>query len=299
MFNVAWSPLYNHPLPPNHRFPMAKYDLLPEQLLYEGTLTKEQIFTPAQAYPDDILRVHSAEYLDSLLNGSISYKEMRAIGFPYSNQLIEREITIMGGTIEAAISALENGIAFNIAGGTHHAFTDRGEGFCLLNDNAIAAAYLLANRLAKKILIIDLDVHQGNGTAAIFKDVPEVFTFSMHGRNNYPHRKEVSDLDVELEDGTEDLIYLEILKENVDGLIQSVRPDFIFYQSGVDVLKTDKLGRLGLSLEGCRERDKLVLNAAYQNGIPMTASMGGGYSADVRIVVEAHANLYREATKLY
>lgn len=205
----------------------------------------------------------------------------------------------MQGTVTCTQYALTYGVAMNIAGGTHHAFTNRGEGFCLLNDIAIAAHYLLAQQLASKILVVDLDVHQGNGTAQIFKEDARVFTFSMHGAHNYPLVKEASDLDIGLHDGTDDSFYLKTLETNLKNLIDTLQPDFIFYQCGVDVLATDKLGRLALSRAGCKERDRIVLRAAKINSIPLVASMGGGYSEDLRDILEAHANTFRLAQEVY
>jgi acetoin utilization deacetylase AcuC-like enzyme len=299
MIHIAWSPLYNHPLPAAHRFPMLKYDLLKEQLLYEGTFYNENFFCPTKADLGTIYLAHEASYIEKLLYGQISTKEMRATGFPYSFQLVEREMLIVGGSVEAANYALENGIAFNIAGGTHHAFKSRGEGFCLMNDMAITAKWLLKEKKANKVLIIDLDVHQGNGTASILENIPEAFTFSMHGKNNFPHKKERSDLDIELPDGTQDQEYIRLLKDAIEMLIEKAKPDFILYQSGVDVLQSDKLGRLSLTLKGCLQRDEMVLDTAFKNNIPMMAAMGGGYSQDIRIIIEAHAQLYREAVKRY
>jgi acetoin utilization deacetylase AcuC-like enzyme len=205
----------------------------------------------------------------------------------------------MNGTVQAALFALEYGIAMNIAGGTHHAFTNRGEGFCLLNDMAIAANYLLTHRQLKKILIVDLDVHQGNGTAQIFRNEPRVFTFSMHGGNNYPLHKEKSDLDVPLPDGIKDAAYLKRLTDNLPKLVEQVQPDFIFYQAGVDILDTDKLGRLKVSRTGCKARDQFVLETCKRHRVPVTVSMGGGYSQKITDIVEAHANTFRLAQYLY
>jgi acetoin utilization deacetylase AcuC-like enzyme len=206
---------------------------------------------------------------------------------------------ITQGTIDCCYYAFENGIALNVAGGTHHAFADRGEGFCLLNDFAIAANYLLAQGLASQILIIDLDVHQGNGTAKLFEHNPRVFTFSMHGRNNYPFHKERSNLDVELDDGTDDETYLAFLDKHLPHLLHDVAPDFVFYLSGVDILETDKFGKLKVTIQGCKERDKRVLKLLHQLHIPVAVSMGGGYSADVKIIVEAHCNTYRLAKDIW
>jgi acetoin utilization deacetylase AcuC-like enzyme len=205
----------------------------------------------------------------------------------------------MNGTLQCALYALKYGISMNIAGGTHHAFTNCGEGFCLLNDNAIAANYLLKNNLAYRILIVDLDVHQGNGTAEIFQNNNKVFTFSMHGEKNYPLHKEKSDLDIELPDGINDKQYLDLLVPALNKCIELHEPDFIFYQCGVDVLASDKLGRLALSINGCKERDKIVLELAKKHKIPIVCSMGGGYSEKISDIVEAHANTYRLAQQIF
>lgn len=299
MLKIAWAPTYAHPLPANHRFPMIKYELLPEQLLYEGTVRAENFFTPGPLPEPSILLTHSEPYWRKLQNLQLSRSEVRRTGFPLSKQLVEREITIMNGTVQAALFALQYGIAMNIAGGTHHAFSERGEGFCLLNDNAIAANYLLAHGLATKVLIVDLDVHQGNGTAEIFQEEGRVFTFSMHGEKNYPLHKEASDLDIALPDGTGDAAYLRLLQEHLPRLFDAVKPDFVFFQSGVDVLESDKLGRLKLSLKGCRQRDELVIQQCYHNQVPLVCSMGGGYSASLAHIVEAHANTFRLAQEIF
>ena len=299
MVYVAFDACYAHPLPEGHRFPMLKYELLPRQLLHEGTCGEDQFFRPNRIAYTHVLRAHTDDYLDKLLNLSLTAKEVRKLGFPLSEQLVSRELHIAQGTLDGALYALEHGIALNIAGGTHHAYAEHGEAFCLLNDQAIAAHFLLAKQLAQRILIIDLDVHQGNGTAVIFQDNPRVFTLSMHGKANYPFKKELSDLDVELDKGTEDSVYLRILAETLEQVLNSFNPDFIFYLSGVDVLATDKLGSLALTLEGCKKRDALVLSAAQNRNIPLQCSMGGGYSKDLRIIVEAHANTYRVAKQLF
>ena len=299
MLKIAFTPIYCHPLPENHRFPMAKYELLPQQLRYEGTVTDENFFTPTPLTEEDLLRVHKEDYWHRLQLGKLTKKEERATGFPWSIDLVEREVTINGGTIDTALYALRFGCSFNIAGGTHHAFGDRGEGFCLLNDIAIASAYLLHHQLAQKILVIDLDVHQGNGTAKIFENTQSVFTFSMHGGNNYPLRKEKSDLDIPLPDKADDKLYLGILQETLPKLFEEVEPDFVFYQSGVDILATDKLGRLSVSIAGCKERDRLVFQHCKQDNIPVAVSMGGGYSPQLSHIIEAHANTYRMAQSLF
>lgn len=299
MLKIACSPVYAHPLPAHHRFPMIKYDLLPEQLLYEGTVKQENFFEPGPLTEPFIVNTHKASYWQKLKELALDKGEIRRTGFPLSAELVQREIIIMQGTLQAAIYALQYGIAMNIAGGTHHAFSSRGEGFCLLNDIAIAANYLLQEQLCRQILVVDLDVHQGNGTAEIFKDQPAVFTFSMHGGKNYPLYKEKSDLDIELADGTDDPTYLGLLRINLPRLIDQLQPDFIFYQSGVDVLATDKLGRLALSLDGCKQRDSFVLQCCKDYKIPVAASMGGGYSEKIAYIVEAHANTFRLAQEIF
>lgn len=299
MLSIAHHPIYQLSLPEGHRFPMEKYDLLPKQLIHEGTCLPTDFFRPEKIDRKIIERVHSASYLERLLTLDLTPKEIRKIGFPLSLELIEREIVIAGGTVEGAKRALTSGIAMNIAGGTHHAFYDRGEAFCLLNDQAIAAQYLIDHHNCTNILIIDLDVHQGNGTAAIFKNQPNIFTFSVHGAKNYPFQKEKSDLDIALPDGTDDSKYLQCLEETLPPLIDQLAPDFIFYLCGVDVVATDKLGRLGLTLEGCKARDEFVLRLCKQNQIPLQCSMGGGYSKDIKVILDAHANTFRLAQLIY
>ncbi|MEQ1588682.1 MAG: histone deacetylase [Cyclobacteriaceae bacterium] len=299
MLKIAWALEYVLPLPPNHRFPMSKYEVLPQQLVHEGTITEDNIFHPTPLDEKWIMLTHDPDYWRRLSSLSLTPQEIRRTGFPLTKELVQREITIANGTLQCALYAHQFGVAMNIAGGTHHAFTDRGEGFCLLNDIAIAANYMLHENLAHKILIVDLDVHQGNGTAQIFKNEERVFTFSMHGANNYPLIKEHSDLDIGLKDYTTDDFYLTTLEINLRNLIQQVQPDFMFYQCGVDILETDKLGRLNVSRAGCKQRDRLVLQSARDNEIPIVASMGGGYSPDFRDIIEAHANTYRLAQQIF
>lgn len=299
MLKIAYHPIYKHPLPEGHRFPMLKYDLLPKQLLHEGTCESANFFEPEIPNDKYIVAVHEPEYFYDLLNIKISPKDARKIGFPLTEDLVERERIIADGTIKASQFALEYGIAMNIAGGTHHAYSNKGEAFCMLNDQAIAAKYLQSKSLAKKILVIDLDVHQGNGTAEIFQNDASVFTFSMHGTSNYPFKKEQSDLDISLKKGTDDTTYLTILKETLPQLIHTEKPDFIFYLCGVDILKTDKLGTLDMTVEGCKQRDAFVLETCHQLQIPVQCSMGGGYSPDIKIIVDAHANTFRLAQELF
>lgn len=299
MLKIAFAPIYRYDLPPGHRFPMEKYEILPEQLLYEGTVRPDNFFEPQPIEAPVILLTHEAEYWEKLQSQTLSAKEIRAIGFPMTPRLVDRGRYIAAGTVACALYARQYGVALNIAGGTHHAFSYKGEGFCVFNDIAIAANYLLNKGLVQKILVVDLDVHQGNGTAQIFSEEPRVFTFSMHGEKNYPVRKERSDLDIGLPDGTEDAPYLRILRNTLPQLIDAVQPDLVFYLSGVDVLATDKLGRLSLSMAGCKERDRVVLETCKRNGIPVAVSMGGGYSQRLAQVIEAHANTYRLAQELF
>ena len=299
MIKIAYHAIYAHPLPDGHRFPMLKYELIPEQLLHEGTIEQSNLFAPDLVEEHDIVSTHDENYWQQLKNLSLPLKEQRRIGFPLNAQLIEREMRIAKGTIDGALYAKQFGAAFNVAGGTHHAGSNWGEGFCMLNDQAIAANYLLNNGLAKRILIIDLDVHQGNGTSEIFLNEPKVFTFSMHGAKNFPFRKEKSDLDIPLEDGTNDEEFLNQLKAALPQIISKQRPDFIFYLAGVDVLATDTLGKLALSKNACKERDQIVFETCLKHQIPVQVSMGGGYSADIKVIVDAHCNTFRVATHLY
>ncbi|MEL0455166.1 histone deacetylase [Flavobacteriaceae bacterium SZ-1-7] len=300
MLKIAYHPIYKHPLPKGHRFPMIKYELLPEQLLHEGTCTSSNFFEPERMLDETpILNVHEPIYFYDLLNLTLDKRAARKIGFPLSETLVEREIVIADGTIKASKHALKYGVALNIAGGTHHAYSNRGEAFCMFNDQAIGARYLLNEKLAKKILIVDLDVHQGNGTAEIFQNDSNVFTFSMHGKSNYPFVKEQSDLDIALENNTDDKTYLKILKEILPKLIEEEQPDFIYYLSGVDVIASDKLGKLGMTINGCKERDHFVLKTCKDYNIPVMCSMGGGYSPEIKAIVDAHANTFRLAQEIF
>ncbi len=297
--NIAWHPIYAHPLPEGHRFPMLKYELIPEQLLHEGSITTENLFAPTVCKDEVVLWTHAQNYVEKLQQQTLSAKEQRAIGFPQSPMLTQREWMITQGTIDCCHFALQNGVSINVAGGTHHAFADRGEGFCLLNDFAVASNYLLRKKLVSKILILDLDVHQGNGTAKLFENENRVFTFSMHGRHNYPFHKEKSDLDIALEDGTNDEMYLALLQNHLPQVLQNVQPDIVCYLSGVDILETDKFGKLKVTLQGCQQRDEMVFKILQQNNLPCAVSMGGGYSADVKIIVDAHCNTFRTAKDVY
>lgn len=299
MLKVAYSDIFKYDVPERHRFPMQKYPMLAEKLLAEGTLTPENFFTPQKLSEDEILTTHTPDYWQHLKNQTLPAKEARAIGFEMTPQLVERERYITHATYECALFAKEHGVSLNIAGGTHHAFADHGEGFCVFNDVAVASNLLLNRGQARQILVVDLDVHQGNGTASIMASEPRVFTFSMHGAKNYPFRKQASDLDIDLPNDTGDEAYLAILTEALPKLIEQVQPDMLFYQSAVDVLATDKLGKLALTLDGCAKRDEFVLRQAKANGIPVAVVMGGGYSEDINAVVEAHCNTFRIAKSLF
>lgn len=296
---IAYDPIYAHPLPEGHRFPMRKYELIPAQLLYEQRIQPEWLHSSNPCNINTAELVHTKEYVNKLLGQTLSDREQRQIGFPQSPMLTQRELIITQGTINCAVHALEHQIAFNVAGGTHHAFADRGEGFCLLNDFAVAAAFLLNKQYIKQALVIDLDVHQGNGTAKIFSTTKEVFTFSMHGQHNYPFRKETSDLDLALEDGTDTNTYLSLLYRTLPDIIKQVQPDIAFYLSGVDILSTDKFGKLNVTQQGCRMRDRFVFQTLQAAGIPCTVAMGGGYSPLLNDIVTAHCATYEEAMDVY
>ena len=299
MLKIAFNKNYIYPLEENHRFPMIKYELIPEQLVRESTCSENNFFNPEKVDDDIVLFTHQKEYFERFKSLHLSKKEIREIGFPLSKELVDRELQIADGTIKGVHYSIEHGISMNIAGGTHHAFYDRGEAFCMLNDQAIAANYLINKGLSKRILIIDLDVHQGNGTASLFRSNNNVFTLSFHGKKNYPFRKEKSDLDIEFDDNTNDEKYLKILKETIPKIIDEFNPDFIFYLSGVDVLENDKLGRLSLTINGCKERDRYILDMCKKNSIPVQISMGGGYSVVLKNIIEAHSNTFRLAQEIF
>jgi len=299
MLKIAFHKSYIHPLEENHRFPMIKYELIPEQLLIEKTCSESNFFKPEIIDTELVLKTHQEEYFNRLRGLELSNREVREIGFPLSKELVERELIISQGTIDCVHFSLKHGVSMNIAGGTHHAFYDRGEAFCMLNDQAIAANYIIQEGLFKKILIIDLDVHQGNGTASLFSSNPNVYTLSFHGKKNYPFRKEKSDLDIEFEDNTNDSEYLKLLRETIPMVIDQFEPEFIFYLSGVDVLENDKLGRLSLTIDGCKERDRFILETCKDNSIPVQVSMGGGYSMVLKNIIEAHSNTFRLAQEIF
>lgn len=295
---VAYHELYSINLPEAHRFPMEKYELLYRNLLHEGLMHESEVLRCERIDISEVTPIHCENYVQRFMNLELSYQEQRRTGFMHTADLVERELIIMEATKQCAIEALKTGYAFNIAGGTHHAYRDRGEGFCMLNDQAIAAHHLLVNQLAKKVLIVDLDVHQGNGTAHIFRNVPEVFTFSMHGKNNYPLHKELSDRDIVINDGVGDDEYLTILTEEL-GRLKEVNADFVFYQCGVDILETDKLGKLAVSKAGVKERDEILFRFVCELGAPVVSTMGGGYSERISDILDAHMNTFRVAAQLF
>jgi acetoin utilization deacetylase AcuC-like enzyme len=282
-------------LPRGHRFPIAKYGLLRDAVLAEGVVAPEALHDPDRAPREDVERVHDPAYIARLLEGKMPPAEQRTLGFPWSEGLVERSFRAAGGTLEAAEHALRAGIAMNLAGGTHHAFRTHGEGFCVLNDVAVAVAALRARGLVRRVAVVDLDVHQGNGTHALFAGDDDCFTFSMHGRRNYPFRKVAGRLDVELEDGTADTEYLEKLAAALPGVLAAARPDLVFYLAGADPYEGDTLGRLKLSFDGLMRRDALVLEACRAVGVPVAIAIAGGYAADVHDTVRVHVNTARVA----
>ena len=288
-----------HKLPENHRFPMEKYELIPQQLLHEGLVEKESFFSPNIAKDFWIEKAHDKEYISKLNHLTLSKSEIRKTGFPLSKELVNREYIITQGTLDCVDFAIKYGASANIAGGTHHAFRDRGEGFCLFNDVAIGSYYALEKYQMQSILILDLDVHQGNGTASILKDNDKVFTFSMHGEKNYPFHKENSNLDIPIKDGINGKEYLKKLKENLDFLSDELSPDIIFYISGVDILDTDKLGRLAVKREDCKKRDEMVFEFSKKCKAPIVTVMGGGYSEKIYDIVEAHCNTFKSMLSLF
>jgi acetoin utilization deacetylase AcuC-like enzyme len=289
---------YFVPMPPGHPFPMAKYPLLRDRLLAEGVLSESDVLEPVEAADDDLALVHTAGYLQRLEAGSLDPAEVRKIGVPWSESLWRRSRLAAQGTIMAARAAVEDGLAANLAGGTHHAFADHGEGFCVLNDVAVAIRVLQRQRHVETALVVDLDVHQGNGTAAIFEDDPHVFTFSMHGERNYPSRKMRSRLDVGLGDGIGDDDYLSLLTRHLADVLQQFTPDIVFYLAGVDPAHGDRYGRLALSDEGIRRRDRHVLESCFGRGLPTVITLAGGYAATPERTAELHAIVFREAVAI-
>lgn len=297
-YKLFYSPYYYADIGEDHVFPIRKFELVKDKLLAEGTLRESEIFQPEPARAEDLHLVHTEDYISRLTSGDLTAKEIRKLGLPWSQSLVRRSFHAISGTINAARYALHDGISSNLAGGTHHAYPDRGEGFCVLNDVAVAIRVLQREKLAEKFLIVDCDVHQGNGTAFIFKDDPAVFTFSMHGAKNYPLHKETSSLDIELADGTGDAEFLETLEEALPRIFLH-NPDVIFYLGGADPFEKDKLGRLNLSIEGLRRRDEIVLEFAREHHTPIVTTMSGGYALDINDTVEIHCNTIRAVKKVF
>ena len=297
-YRLYYSPYYYADIGEGHVFPIRKFELVRDLLLEEGTLREDEIFAPEPASVEDLLLVHTEDYITRLVEGTLTAKEVRKLGLPWSESLVRRSFHAISGTINAARCALESGVASNLAGGTHHAYPDRGEGFCVLNDVAVAIRVLQREKLAERFLIVDCDVHQGNGTAFIFRDSPEVFTFSMHGAKNYPLFKENSTLDIELADGTADTEFLETLSEALPRIFMH-NPDVIFYLGGADPYEKDKLGRLKLTQAGLMRRDELVLQFAREHHTPIVTTMSGGYALDINDTVAIHANTIRAVKKIF
>jgi acetoin utilization deacetylase AcuC-like enzyme len=295
---VSYTPRYYADIGEGHVFPIRKFELVRDQLLREGTLRPQDIVEPQPAPLKNVLLVHTDDYVTRLRAGTLSPRELRRLGLPWSKALVRRSFLAAGGTIAAARFALLEGIGSNLAGGTHHAYPDRGEGFCVLNDVAIAIRSLRQEGLIKRAAIVDCDVHQGNGTAAIFQDDAEVFTFSIHGAKNYPLFKERSTLDVELPDRTEDAEYLDTLAAHLPRVFAH-EPEIVFYLGGADPYRGDKLGRLALSIEGLRARDELVLKECRARRIPIATTMSGGYAAEITDTVEIHCNTIRAARTVF
>ncbi|MGE0823430.1 MAG: histone deacetylase [Candidatus Binatia bacterium] len=276
---------------------MDKYRLVPAQLLTERVLLPAHVVEPEPLTVADVLQVHTAEYVHAFVNGTLERKALLRLGLPWSPELVRRAFAVLGGTYGAAELALENGVAANLAGGTHHAFADHGEGYCIFNDHVVVLRRLRREQRARRFLIIDLDVHQGNGTAALCQDDDEVFTFSMHSEKNYPARKERSSWDIGLPDGTSDEAYLALLAAALPRILDRFSPDLIFYQAGVDVLAEDRFGTLALTMSGVGERDRIVYAFARQAGIPLVVTLGGGYARDIARIVDAHCQTIRVATR--
>ena len=286
---------YVLPLPAGHRFPMEKYARLRERVVSENVAAPDQLRAPRAATEEELCRTHDPRYVRRVFEGDLTPAEIRRIGFPWSPEMVERSRRSAGATLEGCRAALEEGVAVNLAGGTHHAFADRGEGYCVFNDSAIAARAMQAEGRATRVLVVDCDVHQGNGTASIFADDPTVFTFSIHGAKNFPFRKEKSDLDVELPDGVEDEAYLSHLAPALAETISRCRPDLAIYVSGADPYAGDRLGRLSLSREGLAERDRVVFATLCGAGVPVAVTMAGGYARDIDDTVAIHLQTVRVA----
>ena len=297
--HVWTSARYAFPLPANHRFPIAKYAMLRDRVVADGIVCADCAHEPARITRDDLLLVHTSAYVDRFTNGELSRDEIRRLGFPWSEALVERSYRAAAGTVEAAAFALEAGIAMNLAGGTHHAFPSHGEGFCVFNDVAIAIRALQRDGKIDRAAIIDLDVHQGNGTHAVFANDERVFTFSMHGGRNYPFHKIAGRLDLELDDRTGDEEYLALLAEALPRVMSAARADLVIYLAGADPHESDRLGRLSLTFDGLAERDRLVLDACRDANVPIAITIAGGYSDPIEYSVRVHTNTTRIAANMF
>jgi acetoin utilization deacetylase AcuC-like enzyme len=296
---IVHHPAYVAPMPAGHRFPMGKFGALMAYLLEQRVVAPAQVHVPELASPEWLILAHAPAYVDAVLSQSLDAAAVRRIGLPVTTEVARRARAASAGTVLTARLALEHGLACNTAGGSHHAFTAYGSGFCLFNDVAVAARVLLSERLVERVLVVDLDVHQGDGTAAIFVDEPRVFTFSMHCRTNFPLRKQTSDLDLALDAGLEDEPYLTLIAEHLPGLLEDLRPDLVFYNAGVDPHVDDRLGRLALSGQGLWRRERLVLETCLHAGVPVAGVIGGGYAADLDQLARLHAILPQVATELF
>ena len=295
---VFYTPRYYADIGEDHIFPIRKFEMVRDRLVEEGTLQLADLREPEPASVEDVLLVHTRDYVSRLCDGNLTAAELRRLGLPWSRALVQRSFYAVGGTIAAARSALEEGIASNLAGGTHHSFADRGEGFCVLNDVAVAIRVLRREKLIRRAAIIDCDVHQGNGTATIFADDAEVFTFSIHGAKNYPLVKARSTLDIGMPDDTSDEAYLQVLADHLSNVFCH-NPDIVFYLAGADPYIGDKLGRLALSFDGLLQRDEIVLNECYERDIPVVTVMSGGYAQNISDTVDIHCNTIRIARRLF
>jgi acetoin utilization deacetylase AcuC-like enzyme len=287
------------PLPEGHRFPLAKYSLLRQRVVETGLVPPDDLHVPHAATDEELLRAHDAEYLRRVVCGELTSKEVRRIGLPWSPQLVERARRSCGATIEACRAALADGLAVNLAGGTHHAFADRGEGYCVFNDIAVAARAMQAERRARRIVVLDCDAHQGNGTAAMMAQDPDVFTFSIHGTNNFPFHKEHSDLDIALPDRADDAAYLDALEKGLRWSLESIEAELAIYVSGEDPYLDDTFGRLAVSKRGLAERDRLVLDYCRQARVPVAITMAGGYARQVQDTVDIHFQTVKTAVENY
>jgi len=295
---VFYSDRYTIPLPIGHKFPIAKYKLIKEGLLSQGVLRDEELLECPLADIETVKLAHCPEYVDAVVECRLDPKIVRKIGFPQTPALPLRSLATVGGALCAANEALENGVSGNLAGGTHHAFYDSGEGFCVFNDFAVVIMSLLHERKISRAAILDLDVHQGNGNSAMMNDMENVFIFSMHGANNYPFKKIPSSLDIGLHDNTDDDTFLNLLYDNFYKIIE-FKPDIILYQHGSDMLKEDAFGRLAMTLSGLAARDSFVFSECKKRGIALSLGQGGGYAKPIEKTVEAHVQTYRILKEIY